>query len=96
MKDKILGWLNSFLVFDTFLDRFMPDNGHALPTTFAAHEEIPSLAKEKLMGSEGEVCKEIVRLGLIRTSVLIADVSSAKWRSSFFNEATMRKSSPPT
>ena len=85
--------------FDVFLDRFMPDNGHALSTTFAAHEEIPSLSKAKLMGSEGDVFKEIVCLSLIRyirTSVLIADVSSAKWRSSFFNEATMRKSSPPT
>lgn len=46
--------------FGTFLDRFIPDNGQPLPTTFAARQKIHTMSKEKLMGLEGEVCHEIV------------------------------------
>lgn len=42
--------------FDTFLERYIPENGQPLPTTPA-----PAMSKEKLMGLEGDVCNELVR-----------------------------------
>ena len=49
------------LAFDAFLNRYMLDNGQALPSTFPVHRKVPSMSREKLMGLEGEVCKGIVR-----------------------------------
>ncbi|KAI0724850.1 hypothetical protein C8Q72DRAFT_647456 [Fomitopsis betulina] len=43
--------------FDTFLERYIPENGQPLPTTPA-----PAMSKEKLMGLEGDVCNELCKV----------------------------------
>ncbi|KAI0724861.1 hypothetical protein C8Q72DRAFT_797772 [Fomitopsis betulina] len=43
--------------FDTFLKKYIPENGQPLPMTPA-----PAMSKEKLMGLEGDVCNELCKV----------------------------------